>query len=156
MFFVFDTPSAVWTKPVVPEHRIHESTWDEVRSVNEFVRTWDAARIMFADVAGLQDNWDGDGANAPKTDILGSVSIFLFDRQSRGQSAPTRVTPTTDGTVVLEWLDESGFRATFEFSGPAYGEWLIERPGYPAEFREERIQPSARRTTVLTDELVSV
>ena len=52
----------------------------------------------------LQDDWDGDGTPAPTPEALAIAALLLQDMESDPQSSPpSRIVPTSNGTVCFEW-----------------------------------------------------
>jgi len=54
-------------------------------------------------MAGLKDDWDGDGAIAPSPDLVTSTRELLRDLQNRQVPAPSRVGAGPNGTILAEW-----------------------------------------------------
>jgi hypothetical protein len=101
----------------------------------------------------LRHNWDGEDARPPAPAVLDSVAELLRQSRKIGRAAPSRISVTEDGTMMVEW-QSPGMIATVEVSNPNEGEWLISRAGYPAEFRIERwLRPSSNSNLIASTEL---
>ncbi|HPR05617.1 MAG TPA: hypothetical protein PLI17_03170 [Denitromonas sp.] len=49
------------------------------------------------------DGWDGEDADAPSEALLASVFSLLRQLQNSGSPMPSRIIPTYDGGIVVEW-----------------------------------------------------
>ena len=65
--------------------------------------TWDQTDAEFERIAGLEDNWDGDGSGAPSGDLIEGARRLADELRRSGVPTPTSVLPSRSGTVVLEW-----------------------------------------------------
>jgi hypothetical protein len=77
--------------------------------------TWNEVTDRLLDIRNLPDDWDGQGAVAPETDLV--RKCFKFVQHLRNQlrttsgaflPPPTFVSATPEGTVSFEWQYSSG------------------------------------------------
>lgn len=65
---------------------------------------WDDAIDSLSRIAMLDDNWDGEGALAPKAAALRGAILFLQQiYRTSTNTAPTRIVPDSDGAIIFEW-----------------------------------------------------
>jgi hypothetical protein len=131
-------PAIIWTKT----DSISDSTRNRIlESPSHFGRMEAAWREQYASLAELRrlrDGWDGEGARAPSRELLDSLEYFLqLQHENESNPAPSRIVATADGTIAIEWHIPPVF-SSLEIIKPYEGEWLIERPGYAAEFFIDR------------------
>lgn len=81
----------------------------------------------------LGDNWDGLGASAPSLKLLACAVGLAYLLHEQGTDPPTRVVPSTTGTVVLEWQFQDGSYGELEVVRPFFAEVMFVEPGRPAE-----------------------
>ena len=134
-----NTTAIVWTKTEVSGSEldnITSPTGFALRTIDE----WPRQLSRIAKLKLLKDNWDGEGAIAPSRELLQSLAHLLRIHQENGYPAPSRIVPTVDGIIAIEWQMPPRF-ASLEIARPYEGEWLIEQPGYRPEFRVEKWSP---------------
>jgi len=128
----------VWTQTGIRENKSSGMAAWSFSTVHTDPQAWNRQILRIGELRGLKDNWDGEGARAPSQDILDSLQeILRLHGASGNYPAPSRMTPTVDGTIVIEWHSPPIFRS-LEIVRPYEGEWLVERPGYRPEFYVER------------------
>ena len=93
-------------------------------------------------LAALQTNWDGEGAEGPSRVVMRSVENLLGRLYSLNEPPPSRIVATPDGTVVIEWQDNLVYREC-EVVDPGRAEWLVQYPdGLSATWDEALFMPS--------------
>lgn len=90
------------------------------------------------DIQSLQDNWDGEGAEAPKPELVDSTITLLGFIQNT-LPPPTRITPSQTGNIVLEWQFEDNVYLEAEIVDPFHIEWMLEVPFQPTQHWEEEL-----------------
>jgi len=80
----------------------------------------------------LKDDWDGDGAIAPRNDLLSSAKALLLGMRKNGWVAPTGVAAGPNGTVLIDWQNEKNYFEV-EVVAPFQAEWMASIPGKPPE-----------------------
>lgn len=94
------------------------------------------------DVALLKADWDGDGAEVPSRALLKSARALLMHLRTQNELPPTRIVPTLDGTILIEWQDQQEYREC-EVSSPSLIEWFVQYPGgESAAWEENLLAPS--------------
>lgn len=91
----------------------------------------------------FQDNWDGEGAEAPKTELVDSAIDLLGSLQSqRTLPPPTRMAASPAGDIILEWQLEHSVYLEAEIVEPFHVEWMLELPFRPTQHWEESWMPA--------------
>jgi hypothetical protein len=100
-------------------------------------RDWAKQEARIAEIRELKGDWDEEGATAPDRALLDSAYALLRkQRMSEKWPGPSRIVPSPDGAIIIEWQTPTAI-ATLEIARPFEGDWMIQRPGYPAEFRTD-------------------
>lgn len=88
----------------------------------------------------LHANWDGEGAEKPKRELVDSAIALLTNLpdvgwifSGRELPPPSRVTATQIGNIVLEWQFNDGYYLEAEVSEPSRVEWMFEDPIRPTK-----------------------
>jgi hypothetical protein len=90
---------------------------------------WESASQAVRRLLALEVDWDGEGAPAPDQDVVKSVATLLAHLQARRLSEPpTRVLPTSDGGILVEWQGHGYYRQLEVFT-PCVGEVMTVVPG---------------------------
>jgi len=80
----------------------------------------------------LNEDWDGQGAEAPKAAIVDGVLEWVRQMRLYPQAiTPVRVVPGVAGEVYLEWQNPS-LCLTADVSDPAHAEWTLIVAEHPA------------------------
>ena len=90
------------------------------------------------DIGSLQDDWDGEGAEAPKSELVASA-ITLLDFIQNTLPPPTRITPSQTGNIVFEWQFEDNIYLEVEIVDPFHIECMLEVPFQPTQHWEEAL-----------------
>ena len=89
-------------------------------------------------IQSLHDNWDGEGAEAPKSELIDSAITLLGFIQKK-LPPPSRITPTQNGGIVLDWQFENNIYLEAEIADPCLVEWMLEIPFQQTQHWEEEI-----------------
>lgn len=95
--------------------------------------TWfDSARTL-AGFVSLADDWDGDGAIAPKPLlILKAMSLLIELHAASELPPPSRIGADPMGGILFEWQwPESGIYREVEITPAGAIKWMEERKGQP-------------------------
>ena len=95
--------------------------------------TWsDSARTLIG-FAILADDWDGDGAIAPKPLlILKAMSLLIELHAANDRPPPSRIGACPMGGILFEWQwQQAGCYLEAEITPAGTIEWMEERKGYP-------------------------
>jgi hypothetical protein len=91
---------------------------------------WDQIIDDLLGMRGLQNDWDGMGAEAPASQLVDSSIRFAQTLRRAGYRCPSRVGTGPNGTVLFEWqLGELYLEA--EICAPRFAEWMQMVPGQP-------------------------
>jgi len=93
-------------------------------------------------ILSFQDNWDGEGAEAPKAALVDSAIDLLGALQSqRTLTPPIRIAASPAGSIILEWQLEHDVYLEAEIIEPFRVEWMLELPFHPTQHWEETWMP---------------
>jgi hypothetical protein len=105
-------------------------------------REWVLRSRELQSLRKLEDNWDGNGAEAPLPELIeNAIEFFAFYRESRKVSPPDRIVASPNGSIVFEWQSADTYMEV-EIEEPYTAEWMIEQPGQEAVFLEETWEPA--------------
>jgi len=109
---------------------------------SEVDRLWMERVVNLRRIRSLRDDWDGEGANAPKPEVVDSVEdLFGLLRRNQSLPPPSRVVASSTGSVIIEWQMEGGVYFEAECSEPYRIEWMLETPNEGTVHREESWRP---------------
>lgn len=83
----------------------------------------------------LQDDWDGQGAEAPSLAIIRAAIRVAENFQKSCEQPPVTAVATPAGTVLFTWEDQSSY-FEFEIASPDRLEWMQKEQGKPATHGE--------------------
>jgi hypothetical protein len=98
------------------------------RSNHENAAKWKECIGELLGIRSLENDWDGQGAEAPATELVDSAIILAVLLQQRGVESPCRTVPGVNGTAILEWQWVDGTTAEIEVTEPYSGEVLVMVP----------------------------
>lgn len=101
---------------------------------------WCQTLCEFEQVAGREDNWDGEGAAAPSGDVIEGARLLLM-RLRVSTLAPTRVSSTPLGSIILEWQTDGDDYYEIEVVSRGRAECLEIRGANPPVQFELNILP---------------
>jgi len=77
----------------------------------------------------LEDNWDGEGAEALRGELIDSASDYLMILHKKDESfPPTRIAPSQDGEIIIEW-QEGDLYMEVAITEPYHAEWMYQVSG---------------------------
>lgn len=86
----------------------------------------------------LGDDWDGDGALAPRMEVV-ATAVGLIRGLKAGRFSPaSHASVSPAGGIVIEWRSESEYIEA-EIETPGLIEWMCMRPGLPTSHREQQL-----------------
>lgn len=104
-------------------------------------RMWKIIYQTLARLMALETNWDGEGADAPNPLIVVSVNHLLaYLQKTAWNNPPSRVVPTSDGGVLIEW-QSTGFYREVEVLEPFVGEVMTVVGGHTSSHDKWRWDP---------------
>jgi hypothetical protein len=83
-------------------------------------------------IRSLADDWDGQAAKAPSTELVDSALVLAVAFRRGGAEAPSRIVPGVNGTLVFEWQAGEEY-CEIEVPRPYHAEGLRVVPGQPPE-----------------------
>jgi len=92
---------------------------------------WSAWIDELLTIRQLEDDWDGQGAPAPVTDVVDSSLILALLMRREGIAAPNLVTQGPSGRVHFDWLPGDGKYVELQVSAPNQAFVYIHTPGLP-------------------------
>jgi hypothetical protein len=89
------------------------------------IERWAKSIADTADLRSLEEDWDGEGANAPRSENVDRALMFLnLLRHISPEMAPPTVVPGLTGEVILKWTKgASSLHA--EICRPDRFEWML-------------------------------
>jgi len=87
-------------------------------------------RDQFGRLRGLTDDWDGQGAMAPKSEAIAEAERWLTLLIQQRWPEPARVYSLSTGEVVAEW-DHGTDHFEIEFSGTGRVSWMSSGSAMP-------------------------
>jgi len=101
------------------------------------IELWLAAEQQLIEIAQLEDDWDGLGAEAPEPEILESAIELLSNLRSIHRSPPpVHIVASANGTILFEWQGE-GFYSEVEVVEPGHAACMAQSAGGPVTHWEE-------------------
>jgi len=144
------TETAVWNRIFVEDFQAPPPTLLTTSLEFLMAKQWQEELKALTQLEQLETNWDGEGAEAPDAEIIASGVALFIELSSQGMEAPTRIQPTPEGGIVVEWGSPNDYLEV-EIAEPFRGEvmavegdaparhWSIDwkRTGYASQPRAE-------------------
>jgi hypothetical protein len=117
--------------------RYHTSTFPSFESCgwfgrpddsDHFGKDWSAITDELLRIRNLQDDWDGEGAEAPQIDLVDGAIALAQMLKSKNVAPPDRVHASVNGTVYFEWYSPRGY-CEIEVLSPITAELRFVRKG---------------------------
>lgn len=97
-------------------------------------------------IRSLQNNWDGEGAEAPKAALVDSaIDLLVFLQSQQMLPPPVRIAASPNGNIILEWQSENNVYLEAEIVEPFHVEWMLEQPFHLTQHWEESWMPAYAR-----------
>ena len=90
--------------------------------------TWDREFDNLLRIRQLPEDWDGQGARAPTTELVDSALVLAHHLRQSSLPAPDRIVPAVAGTIVMEWQTKRGRCLELEVVEPYLAEWFDNGP----------------------------
>jgi hypothetical protein len=97
------------------------------------VEGWDSCIEKLLELRRYEDDWDGQGAEAPSPEAVDSAIILAVLLRQSGVEPPCRTVPIVNGAVVLEWQWPDVTTLEIEIAEPYLAEVFLMVPGIPCE-----------------------
>jgi hypothetical protein len=114
----------------------------ELDALTEAAPGWRRLKDRLHEIRELDENWDGLRGRAPRSDAVDSIFALLQILQDSDEM-PTRIAPSPDGAVIIEWQNAGGY-ASLEVEAPFVGQFMLEQPGQPTIHNEWNWQSTWR------------
>ncbi|HYH68668.1 MAG TPA: hypothetical protein VD866_28505 [Urbifossiella sp.] len=98
------------------------------------VTMWEKAHDQLLSIARLEADWDGDGADPIRPELIRSASKLLRWARAQGYKAPQDVYPMPDGCITVEWQRPDDVIERIEIQGADKGLRMFSYPDRPATF----------------------
>ena len=95
---------------------------------------WQLAETEVRQLRTYERNWDGDGADPVRDELIESVLEWFQGLRRSYAAAPVAVSPLAGGTVMVEWHANNGSVVSVEIREPGEGEVLEWSPIRPKKF----------------------
>ncbi len=93
---------------------------------------WNRILDKLASFRSLDNDWDGQGACPPSSELRESASALAALLRARGLDAPSAVAPGPAGTVLFVWQEKDGVYCEVEIERPFCAEVMLVEPGAEA------------------------
>jgi len=115
---------------------------------------WHEAVVILEGFRDLTDDWDGNGADPPSTEIISAAITWLKQMPLLDHRAipPTQIVPGSLGEVLFIWQSESQFIEA-EIEQPDAVEWMVKVGDADPEFCST---PVGRAVVLTSAELSAV
>lgn len=98
-------------------------------------RSWDQLVDDLLALRQLQDDWDGQGADAPDPAVVDSALKLALDFRAAAKHPADRVVAGVNGTVFFEWFAPTEYLEIEVVSpGTAEGRWVYRETNRVEEF----------------------
>ncbi len=118
-------------KPVVafdtelPRAAVGES----LRNANDSI--WSDRIDDLLGIRQMEDDWDGQGAPAPTSEVVDSALVLALLLKKEGIAPPKLVTQGPSGGVHFDWLPGGGKYIELRVLRPYQAEMIVHIPGLP-------------------------
>ena len=104
----------------LPRHRSNGAMAKDLRAnhQNSHPQEWDKRIEELEAFRTYKHDWDGQGAEAPSSELMDSAVNLAHQLIQTGIDAPSCVVPGVNGTVVFEWQGENGSYLEIEITAP--------------------------------------
>lgn len=76
---------------------------------DDSAHTWTQVIDELLRIRQLEENWDGEGTEAPLPSLVDGAILLAQDLKAQGHPPADRVIATVNGTVSFEWLTPLGY-----------------------------------------------
>jgi len=101
---------------------------------NALASPWSIGLQELTEIRSLEDDWDGQGALAPSSELVESAEELARELQTLRVAGPSCVVPGVNGTVVFEWEFGPDLSIEIEVTEPGAGEGFLLATGSQAEY----------------------
>ena len=85
-------------------------------------QSWQSAIDELLRIRNLEDDWDGEGTEAPPPAVVDGAITLAQHLQAKGIPAAERVLAGVNGTIYFEWHSPLGYQE-IEVTSPLDAEW---------------------------------
>lgn len=94
--------------PIEPHSRA--ATPGELAFSKDYTEEWNHIIECVLTIRGFKDDWDGEGSEAPRVELVDYAISLAQDFRRERVPAPDRVVASVNATVSFEWYDGSQFK----------------------------------------------
>jgi hypothetical protein len=94
---------------------------------------WNERIDKLLEIRRLEDDWDGQGADAPSPALVDSAIVLAQILRQNGVETPCRVVAGVNGTVILEWQEGKDTYTEIEVVEPYKADGFRVAPGQEPE-----------------------
>jgi hypothetical protein len=94
--------------------------------------SWKRILDRLSSFRSLENDWDGQGACPPSSELLESASALAALLRERGLAAPAAVAPGPAGTILFVWQEKDGAYCEVDIERPFWAEVMLVEPGAKA------------------------
>lgn len=105
------------------------------------IDNWASTERSLLDLYKLDDNWDGEGADAPKFEIIKTAYQLLISMQNQDQPVPTQISATLTGGIVVYWRNDDVYIEA-EINEPNLVEWMQTEPNVQPRYWDTTLNNS--------------
>jgi hypothetical protein len=135
---IAERPPIIWTAETV--------TIREDVEQQPSLREWKIVEARLQELWDIAEGWGVDDNHKPSLDILHSVVHLLAKHRALNETAPTRIIPTEEGSLIIEWVSP-GILTSLEVEEPYRGGLWSAEDGKPSTYKtirwERNVQSSA-------------
>jgi hypothetical protein len=116
----------------LPRHGSNGATHNRIVTVpttSPGRQEWDKCMKDLEGISAYHNDWDGQGAEAPSSEIMDSAVNLAKLLHQQGIDPPSCVVPGVNGTVVFEWQGENGAYLEIEITAPDRADGCLIVPG---------------------------
>lgn len=120
----------IFPPAIVRRSAVHDKPLTQFPFMQDDTSTWEKQAVLrlLAEIAGLPDDWDGEGAPAIPAHTIHVAEAFVAGL--RGVHMPTLL-PHPRGTVTIEWESERG-SACLEIGRDRFSFYARPKDGVPS------------------------
>lgn len=112
---------------------------------------WLACVRRLLELRELPDDWDGEGAEAPRPEVVDSAIEYVELRLEGLLPPPARIAASPSGAVIMEWQLGKSY-LEIEIAEPHMAEWMLEQAGAEPEHLQDIWGPPTRDISVFPDD----
>lgn len=123
---------------------------DEKKPSDEYMAShWEAARDEVRNLVNLPTNWDGEGADPFRENLISPTFSLLLHAERCHFPPPTNIYLTASGTAMVEWHFANGYAVIANVRESNHAEIIYRYcDGRKPEFQRIELEESTKPTIV--------